>query len=88
VVVRNESEKSIAAVRLEHERGVETVENIVKGGVRTIRFAGRENSYTLRVRFVDGSEITGNPQYADSGYEIVETVTGSGIRTDGHLPSK
>jgi hypothetical protein len=31
VVVRNESEKSITTVRLEHERGVETVENIARG---------------------------------------------------------
>jgi hypothetical protein len=88
VILRNESEKSIAEARLEHERGVETVENIANGDARTIRFAGGENSYTLRVRFADGSEIAGNPQYADSGYEIVEAVTASGIRTDGLLPSK
>jgi hypothetical protein len=89
VVVRNDSEKPIAAVRLEHERGVETVENIAKGDARTIKFiAGGETSYTLRVRFADGSEVRGNPRYAESGYEIVETVTASGIRTNGHLPSR
>ena len=89
VVVRNDSEKPIAAVRLEHERGAETVENIAKGDARTIKFiAGGETSYTLRVRFADGSEVRGNPRYAESGYEIVETVTASGIRTNGHLPSR
>ena len=89
VVVRNDSEKPIATVRLEHERGVETVENIAKGDARTIKFiAGGETFYTLRVRFADGSEVSGNQQYAESGYEIVETVTASGIRTDGHLPSR
>ena len=89
VVVRNDSEKPIATVRLEHERGVETVENIAKGDARTIKFiTGGETSYTLRVRFSDGSEVSGNPQYAESGYEIVETVTASGIRTDRHLPSR
>jgi len=85
----NDSEKPIATVRLEHERGVETVENIAKGDARTIKFiTGGETSYTLRVRFSDGSEVSGNPQYAESGYEIVETVTASGIRTDRHLPSR
>ena len=89
VVVRNDSEKPIATVRLEHERGVETVENIAKGDARTIKFiTGGETSYTLRVRFSDGSEVSGNPQYAESGYEIVETVTASRIRTDRHLPSR
>lgn len=89
VVVRNGSEKAISSVRLEHERGVETVENIATGEARTIKFiAGGETSYTLHVRFADGSEVTGNTQYAESGYEIVETVSGSGIKTDGHLPSR
>jgi len=89
VVVRNSSAKPITAVRLEHERGVETVENLAHGEVRTIQFmAGGETSYTLRVRFADGSEGSGNPQYAESGYEFVETVTDSGIESDVHLPSR
>ena len=89
VIVRNGSEKPIAAVRLEHERGVEVVENIAKGDAKTLRFiAGGETSYTLYVRFADGSEVSGNPQYAESGDEIVETVSASGIKTDGHLPSR
>jgi hypothetical protein len=89
VVVRNTSEKAIAAVRVEHERGVETIQNLARGEARTIQFmAGGETSYTLRVRFADGSEVSGNPQYAESGYEIVETVTDSGIKSDVRLPTR
>jgi len=86
VVVRNSREKPIAAVRLEHERGVEIVENLARGEAKTIQFvAGGETSYTLRVRFADGSEVSGNPQYAESGYQFVDTVTASGIKSDVHL---
>ena len=89
VVVRNDSQKRIASVRLEHERGVEIAENLGRGEAKTIRFqAGGENSYTLRVRFADGSEISGNPQYVESGYEPFETVSDSGIKTDGRLPAR
>ncbi len=84
VVVRNSSEKSIAAIRIEHELGDEVVENLARGEAKTIQFvAGGETSYTLCVRFADGSEVSGRPQYAESGYEFVETVTDSGIKTDG-----
>lgn len=87
VVVRNDSEKSIARVRIEHERGVEAAENIATGEARTMKFiGGGESSYTLHVRFADGSEVSSSPRYAESGYEVVETVSGSGIKTDAHLP--
>lgn len=83
VTVRNSSQKAIALVRVEHERGVETTGNLERGEARTIQFvAGRETSYTLRVRFVDGSEVRGNARYAESGYKFVETVTDSGVKTD------
>jgi len=43
VVVRNDSQKRIASVRLEHERGVEIAENLGRGEAKTIRFqAGGE----------------------------------------------
>jgi len=87
VIVKNNSQKRIASVRLEHERGVEIAENLAPGEARTIRFhAGGENSYTLRVRFADGSEMRGNPRYVESGYEMFEAVSDSGITPDGRLP--
>ena len=89
VVVSNSSGKAIAAVRLEHERGVEIVENLARGETRTIKFtAGGETSYTLRVRFADGSEVSGSPQYAESGYAFIATVSDSGIKTDEILLSR
>lgn len=87
VIVKNSSQQQIASVRLEHERGVELAENLARGEVKTIRFqAGGENSCTLRVRFADGSEISGNPQYVEPGYEVLDTVGNSGITADIRLP--
>lgn len=87
VTIRNSSDKPIAAVRLEHERGVEVVEDLAPTESKTIRFiAGGETSYTLRVRFRDGSEVSSNPQYAESGYEFTQTVSNSGIESDVRLP--
>jgi hypothetical protein len=87
VTVKNDSQKVIALIRVEHERGVETVGNLAHGEARTIKFvADGETSYRLRVRFSDGSEISGNEQYAESGYRFVETVTDSGIKSDVFLP--
>jgi hypothetical protein len=87
VIVRNGTAKPIVAVRLEHERGVEVVENIAPTESKMIRFAaGGETSYTLRVRFLDGSEVSSNPQYAEAGYEFTETVSDSGIESDVRLP--
>ena len=83
VTVRNGSQKAIALIRVEHERGVETTGSLERGEARKIQFvAGGETSYTLRVRFVDGSEVSANPQYAESGYEFVQTITESEVKTD------
>jgi len=87
VTVKNESAKPIASARLEHRLGLVLVENVAPGEARTIRFAaGGETSYALRVRFADGSVVGNRPQYAESGYSFVETVTEAGIKTDLHLP--
>jgi hypothetical protein len=87
VTVKNDSQKAIAIVRVEHERGVETAGNLAHGEARIIKFvAGGETSYRLHVRFSDGSEISGTEQYAESGYKFVETVTDSGIKSDVSLP--
>jgi len=89
VVVQNNSQQPIALVRVEHERGVEIVENLARGEAKTIRFQARgETSYTLRIRFADGSEINGNAHYAEAGYEFFETVSDSGIENDVHLPTR
>jgi hypothetical protein len=86
VVVRNGTTKPIASVRLEHERGVEILENLPQGEARTIRFrAGGETSYKLQVHFVDGSELSGEARYAEAGYSFTETVGDTSIVTDTRL---
>ena len=88
VIVKNNSGKVVASVRLEHEHGVETLENLGPGDARTIRFrAEGETSYRLRVQFVDGAELAGGGGYAEAGYEFSETISDSGITTDSRLPA-
>jgi hypothetical protein len=88
VIVKNASEKTIVSARLEHERGVEVVENFARGASTTMRFkAGGETSYRLRVRFADGSELAGGGGYAEAGYEFSETIGDSAIKTDTRLPA-
>ena len=78
----------VALLLLEHERGVEVVENLARGASTTMRFkAGGETSYRLRVRFADGSELAGGGGYAEAGYEFSETVGDSAIKTDTRLPA-
>jgi hypothetical protein len=88
MTVLNSSQKPIAAVRLDPERGVEVVENIAPIESKTIRFvAAGETFYKLRVRFRDGSEVSGRPQYAESGHYFTDTVRDSGIESDVRLPT-
>jgi hypothetical protein len=87
VTITNHSSKSIASVRVEHERGVELVDRIGRLESRTVRFYPRgETSYKLTIRFSDGSETTGGGGYAESGYAFSETISDSGIDTDVQLP--
>lgn len=88
VIVTNTSGKTIASVRLEHERGVEVLETLAQGDSKAVRFkAGGETSYRLRVRFDDGSELAGGGGYAEAGYEFSETISDSAIKTDTRLPA-
>lgn len=87
VTIVNRSEKAIASVRLEHERGTEVLEDLGSGDAKAMRFeAGGETTYRLRVRFADGSELAGGGGYAEAGYEFSETISDSAIKTDLHLP--
>ena len=87
VVVVNAGGKAIASVRLEHERGAALIERLAPGETKSVRFSpGGETSYRLRVRFADGSELTGGGGYAEAGYELTETVTESSIETRTRLP--
>jgi hypothetical protein len=88
VLVKNTTAKAIVSVRLEHERGVEVLEDLARGAAKTMRFkAGGETSYRLRVRFADGSELTGGGGYAEAGYEFSEAVGDSAIKTDTRPPA-
>jgi hypothetical protein len=87
VMITNQSNRPIASVRVEHERGIELVQNIGQRESKLVRFETRgETSYTLTVRFLDGSEVRGGGGYAESGYEFSETILESGIDTDVRLP--
>jgi hypothetical protein len=87
VTITNHSNRPIASVRVEHERGIELVEHIGQLESKTVRFEPRgETSYKLTVRFADGSEVRGGGGYAESGYAFAETISESGIDTDVRLP--
>jgi hypothetical protein len=87
VVIRNATAKPIASIRLEHERGIEILRDLSQGATDTIRFqAGGETSYSLRVQFADGSEMSGGARYAEPGYSFTETVGEKGIATETRLP--
>lgn len=87
VMITNQSSKPIASIRIEHERGIELLENLGQRESKTVQFEARgETSYKLKVRFVDGSEVSGGGGYAEPGYKFSETILKSGIDTDVRLP--
>ena len=89
VVIRNATAKPIASVRLEHEHGVEILRDLSQGATDTIRFqAAGETSYSLRVQFADGSEMSGGARYAEPGYSFTETVGETGIAAETRLPGR
>lgn len=86
VVITNQSNQPIASVRVEHERGIELLEDIGQRESKTVQLETRgETSYKLMVRFIDGSEVSGGGGYAEAGYKITETILESGINTDVRL---
>ncbi|HEY0468426.1 MAG TPA: hypothetical protein VGC79_29725 [Polyangiaceae bacterium] len=86
VTVKNVSRQVIASVRLEHEHGVEVLEHLDRGDATAMRFEARgETSYRLRVRFADGSELSGGGGYAEAGYEFSESIGDTSINTDARL---
>lgn len=83
VVVVNASQREIAWVRVEHEKGVEKLGTLRAGGSGVVRFrTPGETSYRLRVRFGDGAEISGGGNYAEPGYSFTDTITDSAIRNE------
>jgi len=87
VIITNQSNQPIASVRVEHERGIELLEDIGQRESKTVQFETRgETSYKLVVRFIDGSEVSGGGGYAEAGYKFSETILESGIDTDVRLP--
>ena len=87
VMITNQSNRPIASIRIEHERGIELLEHIGQRESKTVQFEARgETSYKLTVRFVDGSEVSGGGGYAEAGYKFSETILESGIDTDVRLP--
>ena len=76
VTVVNASPKPIAWVKLKHEKGFAMASHIPAGHRSQITFPTRgETSYTLRVRFADGTEVDGLGNYAEPGYRFTDTVT-------------
>jgi hypothetical protein len=83
VSVVNVSHKPIAWVKLQHEKGVEMLGKIPAGQSRVIKFHTRgETSYTLAVRFEDGTELSGKGSYAEAGYSFTESITDSGVTNE------
>jgi len=76
----NNSHKAVASATLVHEKGVETIGDIPVGQSRLVAFRTRgETSYSLNVRFEDGTELTGGGNYAEPGYSFSESVSDSTI---------
>ena len=87
VTITNQSNRPIASIRIEHERGLEFLEYIGRRESKTVQFEAQgETSYKLLVRFVDGTEVSGGGGYAEPGYRFSETILESGINTDVRLP--
>lgn len=87
VTITNQTNRPIALIRVEHERGLELLEHIRQRESKTVQFeAHGETSYKLLVRFVDGTEVSGGGGYAEPGYRFSETILESGINTDVRLP--
>ena len=83
VNVSNESHQPIAKVLLFHEKGSEVAEDIPVGEQRTLKFYPRgETSYTLEVRFADGTCLEGRGSYAEPGYTFTEAVTDFGVTNE------
>ena len=82
VTVRNDSRKIVAAARVEHEGGVEVIENLECGGTRTVWFLSpSETSYRLKVDFADATRVEGTEEYAEPGYRFTEVITDSAVET-------
>ena len=83
VALVNRSRQPIEWVKLSHEGGVITARHISVGERRTVTFPARgETTYSLWIRFSDGTELKGAGQYAESGYRITETVTDSKVSSE------
>jgi hypothetical protein len=80
VTVMNNSHKAVASAKLVHENGVETIGDIPVGQSRLVAFRTRgETSYSLNIRFEDGTELTGGGNYAEAGYSFSDSVSDSTI---------
>lgn len=86
VTLKNNSSKEIESVRIVHEEGVELVEHIAPGSSKQGRFyATGETSYSLFVRFADGSSVKGGGGYVESGYSMTEHISSAEIMSDFDL---
>jgi hypothetical protein len=83
VSVVNASQKPIAWVKLRHEKGAETLGEIPVGQSRVVKFRTRgETSYSLKVRFADGTELGGGGSYAEPGYTFTDSITDSAVKNE------
>jgi hypothetical protein len=67
---------------------VASIDGLEKGQEKTVRFPARgETSFSFRVRFFDGSGLTSEQRYAESGYRFQATIRESAIDMTLQLPA-
>jgi hypothetical protein len=82
VAIKNESGQHVKKVLLRHNRGSIEATNIGNKDLVLFQFSNTtENSYTLSVTYSNDSVLTTHPNYFESGYRGIETITAGGIIT-------
>ncbi|HZR36840.1 MAG TPA: hypothetical protein VFA75_15835 [Nevskia sp.] len=82
VTVENDTQRTLASVRLVHGHGAVEARRLGPGASRRLRFdPGGESSYHLEVAFADGGGLRGGESYVEGGYHLREHVGEHGIAT-------
>lgn len=81
VKIDNISQKNIASVTVEHERGTAILSDIKKKRKKKVKFySSSENSYKLQVIFVDNTSLYSEKRNVKPGSKVIESVTEAEIK--------
>jgi len=84
VEIRNNSEKGIKEIELREAHG--TTLKIpglpARKSITSGFYYPGETGYSLRVVFSDNTELKGGGQYVEPGYNVIETITNTEIKSE------